>query len=209
MSPALLIHRPDSVPLAIVLFLAMVAGGAGLYLFTMDNLLQVRQQRAKGNEALHAAQTALRELPGEMAQLRAAEADFRTMTQRGFIGAGERIHWISTLARINQEPGPPQEAGKGLQTLAWQLDSQQPHNDIPHLWSTPMVLRAAPLSPQGLGALLDHLAAGARGRFTVDTCTLSASQGGGQVECHLSWWNWHADEMPETTLDIEIAGHGS
>lgn len=190
----------DSLLTTLILFLILLVGGGLLYLAALNSQLAARQDLQRETERLRLARDDLRQLPQRLALAQAAEADFRRMARRGFFGDGDRLDWVSALARVGRQMGlregaTDSGAGPGLDSLTWQLEPRQPHATLPDLWVTPMTLRAAPLTPAGLGELLRRLAEEAHGLFSVDSCQLTLAgaaddSSAGQVECRLLWWNW-------------------
>lgn len=194
---------PDSLITALALFLIMLVGGAALYMAALNSLLAARQDLSRESEQLRVAREELRLLPQRIALAQAAETDFQRMARLGFDDDGDRLDWVSALARVGRRMGLRTEAGaeptgNGVDSLTWQLEPRQRHAMMPGLWVTPMTLRIAPISPAGLGELLRGLAAEARGHFSVDSCALALDSApdaphAGQAECRLRWWNWRGD----------------
>lgn len=195
-------HRwpSGSLVTTVVLFLAMVLGGALLYTASLNHQLAARQHLQRETERLRATRDDLRRLPQHLSLLQAAELDFQHMTRRDFSGDGNRLDWISALTRVGRRMGLDADASPnspGIDSLTWQLQPHRPHATLTDLWVTPMILRVAPVSAASLDELLRGLAAEARGVFSVDSCQLtldgpSNAAPTGQAECQLSWWNWRA-----------------
>lgn len=195
---------PRSKPLGalvvtIVLFLAMVLGGTLLYTAALNRQASAHLELERETARLRAARDNLHLLPQRLARLQAAQPHFQRMAQRDFVGDGNRLDWVSALARVGRQAGVDDEGSNhppGIDSLAWQLQPRRPHATLPDLWVTPMTLRLAPITAAGLGELLRRLSDEARGQFSVDSCQLTlhdpaAPAPTGQAECQLSWWNWH------------------
>lgn len=200
---------PNNLTLAVILFLVMLAGGATLYVLSLDSLLAARLNLSRQTALLHEARADLRQLPDRLALVRGAEADFRHMARLGFPGSGDRLDWVSALARTGQAMGMTGGAESGVRGLTWQLEPRQRHPILADLWVTPMTLRAAPLSASQVGDLLSRLADEAQGSFTVDTCSLAGGQGAGQADCRLLWWNWGGAWVTGPGDGAAAAAHGS
>lgn len=173
---------PESTRLAVALFLALLAVGALAYLAALDLQLDARDRLNRETARLRAAEQDLRSLPDRLAMADRSEADFRAMTRRGFVGPGDRLDWVSQLARLGREGG--------LDSLSWHIEPRRFDQGHHGLWVTPMTLRGSPITARGLDDLLGGLAETARGRFSVESCVLTAGDGPGQMECRLLWWNW-------------------
>lgn len=186
----------------IVLFLAMVLGGTLLYSSALNRQAGARLELERQTARLREARDNLRLLPQHLARLQTAQPQFECMARRDFVGDGNRLDWVSALARVGRgtDPGVADDSEQGINppgidSLSWQLQPRRPHAALPGLWVTPMTLRLAPVSAAGLGELLRRLSDEARGQFSVDSCQLNlhdpaAPTPTGQAECQLSWWNW-------------------
>lgn len=123
----------------------------------------------------------LAQLPERLVRLRDEgdpRADLRT---RGFVGTGDRLAWISALARL--------QAAMPLTQLAWQVEPGRP-GALPGLTATAMQLDLAPMDPQRLRAWLDALDRQAVGVYSVEHCDWTPAAQTPRMQCRLIWWTW-------------------
>lgn len=123
----------------------------------------------------------LAHLPKRLGRLR-NEGDPRPMLRtRGFIGAGDRLAWISALARLQSE--------MPLTQLAWQVEPTRP-STLPGLTATAMEVDLAPMDPLRLRAWLDALDRQGVGVYSIERCRWTPAGQTARMQCRLIWWTW-------------------
>lgn len=162
--------------------LALVLGGA----FSLILAAWLWQRAATAEHQAASARLAeirgrLALLPERLARLR-NEGDPRAMLRaRGFIGAADRLAWISALARL--------QAAMPLTQLAWQVEPSRP-GALPGLTATAMQLDLAPMDPSRLRVWLDALDRQGVGVYSVDRCDWTPAAQTPRMQCRLIWWTW-------------------
>ena len=139
-------------------------------------LLGLRQQA-------EAAAGDLRHTPDRLARDRSQAAGYAQLRNSGFIGAEDRLDWVSSLARIRAE--------MRLQTLAWRLSPQESSSLGNGLRVSHMNLDLAPADSARLDLFFAALRKQAHGRYTLSGCSLQPDAE--QASCTLEWWTWNAE----------------
>lgn len=168
--------------LPIALLLASLLLGASIFHISLSTRMACETRLIA--EKSHAARAArgVREAPTRLVQDQAEAALHERIRGSGFLGPEDRIGWISALAQT--------QASLQLGSLSWRMTPQIPSPLAPNLRVSAMEFTASPLDPDKLTAFIEHLRANARGRFTVEGCTLTLDPNSvsGQANCRLNWW---------------------
>jgi len=179
------LRLPSALQLPAALFAgALLLGGSAFYLAletrsaSQTGLLATRQQA-------EAATHDLRRAPERLAQDRAQAATYAQLRASGFIGAEDRLDWLSRLAQL--------QGDMQLGRLSWRLAAQEASTLGNGLRRSRMDLDFSPTDPARLDLFVDKLRKQAHGRFTINACTLLPDAGGGVASCTLDWWTWNGD----------------
>jgi len=168
--------------LPITLLLASLLLGAGIFHISLNTRLACEARLIA--EKSHAEQAArgLREAPARLLQDQRNAPLLSHIRNSGFLGPEDRVGWITALAQT--------QARLQLGSLSWRMTPQIPSPLAPNLNVSHMEFTASPVDPDKLTALIVHLRATARGRFTVERCALTLDPNGvsGQANCRLNWW---------------------
>ncbi|OYY93393.1 MAG: hypothetical protein B7Y41_11520 [Hydrogenophilales bacterium 28-61-23] len=173
-------HPKLRLPMALLLA-SFVLGGSLFHISLNHRLASEKRLIAEKSQAELAAR-AVREAPARLIQNRAEAPLFQRIEHSGFIGAEDRIDWISALAKTR--------AKLNLASLSWRMAPQTESPLAPDLHVSNMELSANPVDADTLTELLRQLQLSAHGRFTVEQCNLSFDADGlsGQANCRLNWW---------------------
>lgn len=165
-----------------ITFMALALVGAlSLILAAWHGQRATAAERERSHARLTEIRARLAQLPERIEHLR-REGDPRpALGARGFIGRGDRLAWISALARVQAEIPSAQ--------LAWQLEPGRP-GTLPGLTATAMQLDLAPMDPSRLRAWLDALDRQRVGVYSVEHCDWTPAAQTPRMQCRLIWWTW-------------------
>jgi len=177
-----MIQLPAKLRLPIVMLLASLLVGAGVFHLALNKRLASEARLITETlSAKHAAQ-AVREAPSRLIQDRNQAPLYNRILASGFIGAEDRVGWISALAQSQSK--------LQLGSLAWRMSPRTTSLIAPELYVSKMEFNVSAVDPDKLSALFAHLRTSASGRFTVERCTLTfdRNSSGNQASCRLNWW---------------------
>lgn len=172
---------PPALRRPIALLGLALAGSLSLILAAWQWQRTAAAERERASADLTEIRARLVQLPKRIEHLR-REGDPRpTLRAHGFIGLGDRLAWISALARVQAEIP--------LTQLAWQLEPARP-GPLPGLTTTAMQLDLAPMDPQRLRTWLDALDRQRVGVYSVEHCDWTPAEQTPRMHCRLIWWTW-------------------
>ena len=177
------LHLPPTLRLPAALFLgALLLGGIAFHLALETRSASEAAYLAAGREDA-AARRDLAQIPERLARDRAQAATRAQLQAAGFTGEEDRLDWIGTLARLQND--------LQLERLTWRLAPREASNLGPGLRRSRMEIDLAPVDSTRLSQFFDQLRRQARGRYTLHACTLMPEAGRGVATCSLDWWTWH------------------
>ena len=189
---------PGAAALAALVVLAAVAWFGSDWLASRENAY--RQARAE----LSRAASQYRNASDDQAVYEQYASRFRTLQQRGLIGAEQRLSWVEALQGVNQELKLP--------VLQYEIAQQERVGlagvpfDVAHLRlrRSKMTLRFDALHEGDVLQLLQSLADSGAGMMEVEQCGFRSMREAGAlqidppganlgVECRLSWYTLAID----------------
>ena len=181
------LRLPAPLRLPILWFTASLLLGGSVFYLALDRRASSETRQTTAQHAAEQAERDLRRTPERLARDQDQAATHTELGDAGFIGAEDRLDWLSSLARLRAARDQPQ--------LAWRLSPRAASNLSPGLYSSAMELEIVPADAQRLSQFLEQLRATAHGRFSVRECGLRPDVEGkqGVATCALDWWTWNGD----------------
>ncbi len=177
------LHLAATLRLPAALFLgALIIGSTAFHLALETRSTREAAFHAASKEA-DAARRDLGQIPERLSRDQAQAAGRAQLQAAGFIGAENRLDWLGTLAQLQGE--------LQLERLTWRLAPQVNSDLGPGLRRSRMEIDLAPADSARLSRFFDRLRQQARGRYTINACTLLPEAGGGVASCSLDWWTWN------------------
>jgi len=175
-------HLLQKLRFPIVLLLASLLLGSGLFLVSLNSRLKSEARLIAEKSSADESARAVREAPARLIEDRNASKLYRHILESGFIGEEDRVGWISALAQTRTK--------MQLASLSWRMTPQASSPLAPDLFVSNMEFTASSIDPQKLRALIEQLRTEARGRFTIERCALELDRDGigKQATCRLNWW---------------------